>query len=90
VVRLSAIQTMLIFKRFMSSATAGPLAPSRSVSLYVLVELLAGLEVVLLIRVQGSKQPLGLQGFVWWAAGAALQRELAKRKTRIRLKECPR
>jgi len=47
-----------------------------------LVELLAGPEVVLLIRVQGSKQPLGLRCFVRWAAGAALQRELAKQKTR--------
>ena len=73
-----------------SSATARSLAPSRSVSLCVLVELLADPEVVLLIRVQGSKQPSGLRGFVRWAAGAALQRELAKRKTRIRLKECPR
>jgi len=58
-VRLSAVQTMLIFG-LVSSVTAGPLAPSRSVSLYVLVELLAGPEVVLLIRVQGSKQPSGL------------------------------
>ena len=90
-VLLSAVQTVLIVKRLVSSATAGPLAPSRSVSLYVfLVELLAGLEVVLLIRVQGSKPPSGLWGFVRWAAGAALQRELAKQKTRIRLKESPR
>ena len=55
-VRLSAVQTVLIFG-IVSSATAGPLAPSRSVSLYVLVELLAVPEVVLLIRVQGLKQP---------------------------------
>ena len=81
---------MLMFG-LVSLATARPLAPSRSVSLYVLlVELLAVPEVVLLIRVQGLKQPSGLRGFVRWAAGAALQRELAKRKTRIRLKECPR
>jgi len=89
VVRLSTVQTILIFG-LVSLATAGPLAPSRSVSLYVLVELLAGPEVVLLIRVQGSKQPSGLRGFIQWAAGAALQRELAKRKTRIQLKEYPR
>ena len=73
-VRLSTVQTMLIF-RIVSLATTGPLAPSRLVSLYVLVELLAVPEVVLLIRVQGSKQPSGLWGFVRWAAGAALQRE---------------
>ena len=79
---------MLIFKRLVSLASTGPLAPSCLVSLYVLVELLAGPEVVLLIRVQGLKQPLGLQGFVRWARGAALQRELAKQNTRIRLKEC--
>lgn len=47
---------MLIVKRLVSLATARPPAPSRSVSLYILlVELLAGPEVVLLIRVQGSK-----------------------------------
>jgi len=80
---------MLIF-RIVSLVTTGPLTPSRLVSLYVLVKLLAVPEVVLLIRVQGLKQPSGLRGFVQWAAGAALQRELAKRKTRIRLKECPR
>jgi len=62
---------MLIVKS-VSSATAGSLAPSRSVSLCVLVELLVDLEVVLLIRVQGSKQLLGLWGFVRWAVGAAL------------------
>lgn len=73
-----------------SSATAGPLGPSRSVSLYVLlVEPQAGPEVVLLIRVQESKQSSGLRRFVRWAAGAALRRELAKREIRIRLKECP-
>ena len=88
--QLSTVQTVLIFKRLMSLASAGPLTPSRPVSLYVLVELLAGPEVVLLIRVQGLKQPSGLRGFVRWAGGAALQRELAKRNTRIRLKECPR
>jgi hypothetical protein len=78
----------VLIVKSVSLATAGSLAPSRSVSLCVLVELLADPEVVLLIRVQGSKQPSGLRGFVRWAAGAALQRELAKRKTRIRLKEC--
>jgi len=86
-VRLSAIQTVLIIKS-VSSTTVGSLAPSRSVSLCVLVELLADPEVVLLIRVQGLKQLLGLRGFIRWAVGAALQRELAKQKTRIQLKEC--
>ena len=41
---------MLVF-RLVFLATARPLIPSRLVSLYVLVELLAGPEVVLLIRV---------------------------------------
>ena len=81
--QLSIIQTILIFKRLVSLVSAKPLALLYLVSLYILVELLAGLEVVLLIRVQGLKQPLGLQGFVWWAGGAALQRELAKWNTRI-------
>ena len=64
-VQLSTVQTVLIFKQLMSSVIARPLAPSYLVSLYILlVELLAGLKVVLLIRVQGLKQPSGLQGFV--------------------------
>ena len=79
VVRLFAVHIALIVA-LVSLATVEPLAPSRSVSLYVLsVEPLAGPEVVLLIRAQGSKQPSGLRRFVRWAAGAALQRELAKR-----------
>ena len=49
-VRLSAVQTILIIKS-VSLATTGSLAPSRLVSLYILVELLVDPEVVLLIRV---------------------------------------
>ena len=75
---------MLIFKRLISLIIARPLVPLYLVSLYILlVELLAGLKVVLLIHVQGLKQPSGLWGFVRWAIGATLQRELAKQKTRI-------
>ncbi|KAF2179574.1 hypothetical protein K469DRAFT_300101 [Zopfia rhizophila CBS 207.26] len=38
----------------------------------------------------GVEAAIGLQRDVRWAAGAALQRELAKRVTRDRSKECPR
>ena len=55
IVRLFAIYIALIVK-LVSLATVKPLAPSRSVSLYILlVEPLAGLEVVLLIRARGLK-----------------------------------
>jgi len=68
-----------------SSATARPLAPSRSVSLYVLVELLAGPEVVLLNTRSGSKQPSGLRGSFGGRRGA-LQRELANGRPGFDLK----
>ncbi|OCK75879.1 hypothetical protein K432DRAFT_160369 [Lepidopterella palustris CBS 459.81] len=69
----SARVVMLLF---VSLVTHEPLVLSHSVSL----SSLAGPEVVLLMRVQELKSPLG----------AGLQRELAKRMTKVRLKECPR
>jgi hypothetical protein len=74
---------------YVSLVTAEPQVLSRFFG-YVLSVALAVLEGVSMVRAQGSRAPSGLRHSVLRAAGATLQRELAKRTTGDQLKVCPR